>query len=88
MPFAAVGSHDTASAVGDSGEEDFAFVLPARGRSLAMESEQPVKSRAVFDANFSNEGTAQAFRLLKNIMGLWLIQGAGVIGKSRALFGL
>ena len=34
-----------------------------------------MKTKAVFDANFSNEGTVQGtFRLLKNIMGLWLIQ--------------
>ena len=76
VPFAAVGSHDTASAVAAiPGEGNFAFCSSGTWSLFGVESEQPVKSRAVFDANFSNEGTAQGtFRLLKNIMGLWLIQ--------------
>ena len=40
-----------------------------------METDEPILSDAVRDANFSNEGTIQGgFRPLKNIMGLWLIQ--------------
>lgn len=76
VPFAAVGSHDTASAVAAiPGEGNFAFCSSGTWSLFGVESEQPVKSRAVLDANFSNEGTAQGtFRLLKNIMGLWLIQ--------------
>ena len=76
VPFAAVGSHDTAAAVAAiPGEGNFAFCSSGTWSLFGVESEQPVKSRAVFDANFSNEGTAQGtFRLLKNIMGLWLIQ--------------
>ena len=76
VPFAAVGSHDTASAVAAiPGEGNFAFCSSGTWSLFGVESEVPVKSRAVLDANFSNEGTAQGtFRLLKNIMGLWLIQ--------------
>ena len=76
VPFAAVGSHDTASAVAAiPGEGNFAFCSSGTWSLFGVESETPVKSRAVFDANFSNEGTVQGtFRLLKNIMGLWLIQ--------------
>ena len=76
VPFAAVGSHDTASAVAAiPGEGNFAFCSSGTWSLFGVESEQPVKSRAVFEANISNEGTAQGtFRLLKNIMGLWLIQ--------------
>ncbi len=76
VPFAAVGSHDTAAAVAAiPGEGNFAFCSSGTWSLFGVESEQPVKSRAVLDANFSNEGTAQGtFRLLKNIMGLWLIQ--------------
>ena len=40
-----------------------------------METDKPILTDAVRNANFSNEGTIQGgFRPLKNIMGLWLIQ--------------
>ena len=40
-----------------------------------METDKPILTDAVRDANFSNEGTIQGgFRPLSNIMGLWLIQ--------------
>ena len=76
VPFAAVGSHDTASAVAAiPGEGNFAFCSSGTWSLFGVESDKPVKTDAVFDANFSNEGTAQGtFRLLKNIMGLWLVQ--------------
>lgn len=74
--FAAVGSHDTASAVAAiPGEGNFAFCSSGTWSLFGVETEQPVRTDAVFDANFSNEGTVQGtFRLLKNIMGLWLVQ--------------
>ncbi len=76
VPFAAVGSHDTASAVAAiPGEGSFAFCSSGTWSLFGVETDHPVRSEAVFNANFSNEGTAQGgFRLLKNIMGLWLIQ--------------
>lgn len=76
MPFAAVGSHDTASAVAAiPGEGNFAFCSSGTWSLFGVESEKPVKTDAVREANFSNEGTVQGtFRLLKNIMGLWLVQ--------------
>ena len=76
VPFAAVGTHDTASAVAAiPGEGNFAFCSSGTWSLFGVESERPVKTDAVYDANFSNEGTAQGtFRLLKNIMGLWLVQ--------------
>lgn len=76
VPFAAVGSHDTASAVAAiPGEGSFAFCSSGTWSLFGVEVERPVRTDAVFDANFSNEGTVQGnFRLLKNIMGLWLVQ--------------
>ena len=76
LPFAAVGSHDTASAVAAiPGEGNFAFCSSGTWSLFGVETEKPAKSDAVFCANFSNEGTVQGtFRLLKNIMGLWLVQ--------------
>lgn len=75
-PFAAVGTHDTASAVAAiPGTGSFAFCSSGTWSLFGMETEKPLLSDEVRDANFSNEGTIQGgFRPLKNIMGLWLIQ--------------
>lgn len=74
--FAAVGAHDTASAVAAiPGEGDFAFCSSGTWSLFGMETAQPVMTDYVYDNNFSNEGTVQGgFRPLKNIMGLWIIQ--------------
>ena len=74
--FAAVGTHDTASAVAAiPGSGSFAFCSSGTWSLFGVETEEPILSDAVRDANFSNEGTVQGgFRPLKNIMGLWLIQ--------------
>ena len=76
VPFAAVGSHDTASAVAAiPGEGNFAFCSSGTWSVFGVENERPVKTSAVCDAKFSNEGSVQGtFRLSKNIMGLWLVQ--------------
>lgn len=75
-PFAAVGTHDTASAVAAiPGEGRFAFCSSGTWSLFGVETEQPILRADVRDAGFSNEGTVQGgFRPLKNIMGLWLIQ--------------
>ena len=74
--FAAVGCHDTASAVAAiPGTGSFAFCSSGTWSLFGVETDQPILADAVRDANFSNEGTIQGgFRPLKNIMGLWLIQ--------------
>lgn len=74
--FAAVGTHDTASAVAAiPGEGSFAFCSSGTWSLFGVETDQPVLTEDVYRANFSNEGTVQGgFRPLKNIMGLWLIQ--------------
>ena len=74
--FAAVGTHDTASAVAAiPGTGSFAFCSSGTWSLFGVETDKPVLTDAVRDANFSNEGTIQGgFRPLKNIMGLWLIQ--------------
>ena len=76
VPYAAVGGHDTASAVAAiPGSGDFAFCSSGTWSLFGIESETPVLSDFVFNSNFSNEGTVQGgFRPLKNIMGLWLVQ--------------
>ena len=74
--FAAVGTHDTASAVAAiPGSGSFAFCSSGTWSLFGVETDEPILNDSVRDANFSNEGTIQGgFRPLKNIMGLWLIQ--------------
>ncbi|MBQ4577504.1 MAG: rhamnulokinase, partial [Clostridia bacterium] len=74
--YAAVGTHDTASAVAAiPGSGSFAFCSSGTWSLFGVETDAPILTDAVRDANFSNEGTVQGgFRPLKNIMGLWLIQ--------------
>ena len=74
--FAAVGTHDTASAVAAiPGTGSFAFCSSGTWSLFGVETGKPILTDAVRDASFSNEGTIQGgFRPLKNIMGLWLIQ--------------
>ena len=75
-PFAAVGTHDTASAVAAiPGEGNFAFCSSGTWSLFGMETGRPMIDDIVFGANFSNEGSVQGgCRPLKNIMGLWLMQ--------------
>ena len=74
--FAAVGTHDTASAVAAiPGSGSFAFCSSGTWSLFGVETDEPILTDTVRDANFSNEGSVQGgFRPLKNIMGLWLIQ--------------
>ena len=75
-PFAAVGTHDTASAVAAiPAEGNFAFCSSGTWSLFGTETEAPLMSEEMRLAGFSNEGTVQGgFRPLKNIAGLWLIQ--------------
>ena len=76
VPFAAVGTHDTASAVAAiPGSGHFAFCSCGTWSLLGTETENALLGDEVRESNFSNEGTVQGgFRPLKNIMGLWIIQ--------------
>ena len=73
---AAVGGHDTASAVAAiPGTGSFAFCSSGTWSLFGVETDKPILTEAVRRANFSNEGTVQGgFRPLRNIMGLWIIQ--------------
>jgi rhamnulokinase len=77
MPVIAPATHDTGSAVaavpaqGDS----WAFISSGTWSLLGAELPQPLVTDAALAANFTNEGgVAGTTRLLKNIMGLWLVQ--------------
>lgn len=76
-PVIAVGEHDTASAVASvpSESKHFAYLSCGTWSLMGTEVEQPVLSDRALSWNFTNEGGINGtFRLLKNIMGLWLLQ--------------
>jgi rhamnulokinase len=73
----AVASHDTASAIAAIPAEDdnFAYISSGTWSLMGIESHSPIITDEAFNHNFTNEGgIAQTFSILKNIMGLWLIQ--------------
>ncbi|HIR61344.1 MAG TPA: rhamnulokinase [Candidatus Faecivivens stercoravium] len=77
VPVIAVGTHDTASAVAaaPAEEADFVYISCGTWSLFGTESAVPVLTRESEAFNFTNEGGyAGTTRLLKNIMGLWLIQ--------------
>ena len=72
-----VASHDTASAVVavPAEGENFAYVSSGTWSLVGVELPGPVLGDAAMRANFTNEGGfGGKTRLLKNVMGLWLLQ--------------
>lgn len=70
-------SHDTASAVVGTPFESAgeAFISSGTWSLMGIESMDPLASEEARLMNFSNEGGFERrFRVLKNIMGLWLVQ--------------
>lgn len=70
-------THDTASAVIAAPLEDASVVYISSGTwsLMGIESTVPFSGKAALAANITNEGGADGtYRVLKNIMGLWLIQ--------------
>lgn len=73
----AVASHDTASAIAaiPAENDNFAYISSGTWSLMGIESQTPVISPASLEYNFTNEGGVEkTFRVLKNIMGLWLLQ--------------
>jgi rhamnulokinase len=76
-PVFAVASHDTASAVVavPAEGEDFAYISSGTWSLVGVELPGPVVTEEGLRANFTNEGGfGGKTRLLKNVMGLWLLQ--------------
>ncbi|MCI2252863.1 rhamnulokinase [Domibacillus sp. PGB-M46] len=70
-------SHDTASAIaGTPGEgENWAYLSSGTWSLLGIESAEPVISELSLEDNYTNEwGVFGTYRLLKNIMGMWIMQ--------------
>lgn len=77
IPVVAVGEHDTASAVVavPASEEHFAYLSCGTWSLIGTEIDEPVLTERALALNFTNEGGIEGtYRLLKNIMGLWLLQ--------------
>lgn len=73
----APGAHDTASAVAavPAEGEDWAFLSSGTWSLFGAEESQPVINETSFAHSFTNEGGLEGTtRLLRNIMGLWLVQ--------------
>jgi rhamnulokinase len=73
----AVGSHDTASAIVSvpAEDNDYAYISSGTWSLMGIESDNPVISDKTMVYNLTNEGgVGRKIRLLKNIMGLWLLQ--------------
>jgi rhamnulokinase len=70
-------SHDTASAVAAiSAREGTAFISSGTWSLVGTEIDSPVLSADAMRLNFSNEGGVNGTtRLLKNVMGLWMLRG-------------
>ncbi|EJF31114.1 MULTISPECIES: rhamnulokinase [Enterobacteriaceae] len=77
IPVVSVATHDTASAViaAPLVGENAAYLSSGTWSLMGFESKTPCVSEAALAANITNEGGAEGrYRVLKNIMGLWLLQ--------------
>lgn len=73
----ATAGHDTAAAVAAVPAEaaDYAYISSGTWSLMGVEASAPVISAASLAANLTNEGGVNGtIRLLKNIMGMWLIE--------------
>ena len=77
IPVIAPACHDTGSAVAavPAQERDYAYISSGTWSLMGVEVDEPVITSQSLDYNFTNEGgVCDTIRLLKNIMGLWLVQ--------------
>ena len=76
-PVIATASHDTASAVAAvTARDNTAFLSSGTWSLLGIELDAPVLTSDALALNFTNEGgVSGTTRLLKNVMGLWMLQG-------------
>ena len=70
-------THDTASAVaGTALTAGWAFISSGTWSLVGVERPAPILGAAAFAANFTNEiGVSDTVRFLKNVMGLWILDG-------------
>ncbi|MGW8226842.1 MAG: rhamnulokinase [Anaerolineales bacterium] len=69
--------HDTGSAVAaiPAQEPDFAYISSGTWSLVGLETDRPILTQEALKANVTNEGGVyNTYRLLKNVMGLWILQ--------------
>jgi rhamnulokinase len=77
IPVIASGSHDTASAVAavPTTSANWAYLSSGTWSLIGVEVPEAVINDLTFEYEFTNEGGVEnTIRLLKNVMGLWLVQ--------------
>ncbi len=77
IPVIAIGSHDTASAIAGvpAGVGNWAYLSSGTWSLMGVEIPRAIINDKTFEYEFTNEGGVEnKIRLLKNIMGLWLMQ--------------
>jgi rhamnulokinase len=77
IPIIAPACHDTASAVAGvpASTRNYAYISSGTWSLVGLEIDQPLLTDAAYRANVTNEGgVAGTYRLLKNVMGLWIVQ--------------
>jgi rhamnulokinase len=77
IPVIASASHDTGSAVAavPASAENFAYISSGTWSLVGIEVCEPVISSDALQFNITNEGGVNdTYRLLKNVMGLWIVQ--------------
>jgi rhamnulokinase len=77
LPVIAVAAHDTGSAIAaiPAAGTNWAYISSGTWSLMGIESAKPLISPKTLEYNLTNEGgVGYTFRVLKNIMGLWLLQ--------------
>lgn len=77
IPVIAIASHDTASAViaAPLSNQSCAYLSSGTWSLMGIESRVPITDQEALMNNITNEGSVNGhYRILKNIMGLWLFQ--------------
>jgi sugar (pentulose or hexulose) kinase len=77
IPVIAVASHDTGSAVAavPAADANWAYISSGTWSLIGVEVPEAIINDKSFEHSFTNEGGVEnTIRLLKNIMGLWLVQ--------------
>ena len=69
-------THDTGSAVAavPANAKHYAYISSGTWSLMGIESRTPIINAQAQQFNMTNEGGVGSFRVLKNIMGLWLVQ--------------
>lgn len=89
LPVVAPATHDTGAAVAavptaNTGRADWAYISSGTWSLMGVEVQNAVLTEAALKRNVTNEGGIDGtYRLLKNIMGLWLVQRCKVAFESR-----